>query len=119
MLLLQCVVAVEVFIIIAVFPVLFDNLSFNLSEYIQAIFELNVRVITFSEFFTADGRNSLFTVIFYRYFDSMKMLALSFITACVIAFFIAYTGLIFFKDKLKRLNLLLQQSYLLQYKNFI
>lgn len=36
-LLLQCVVAVEIFIIIAVFPVLFDNLSFNLSEYIQAI----------------------------------------------------------------------------------
>ena len=107
-LVLQCIVAVEVLIFISVFPVLFDRLTFNLTGYLQAIYELNIRVITFSDFFTADGRNSLFPVIFYTYFDSMKMLALSFFTACLVAFFIAYSGLIFFKHKLKQLKGFLQ-----------
>ncbi|MBV7509408.1 hypothetical protein KW850_30005 [Bacillus sp. sid0103] len=109
-LLLKCIVAVEVLILVAVFPVLFDNLTFNLTEYLHGIYELNNRVFTFSDFFTADGRNSLFPVIFYTYLDSMKMLGLSFFTACVIAFFIAYLGLIFFKHKMKHLKGILEAA---------
>jgi ABC-type dipeptide/oligopeptide/nickel transport system permease component len=103
-LLLQCIIAVEVLVLIAVFPVLFKNLSFNLKEYRYSIYELNIRIVTFSDSLTADGNNSLFPVIFYKYFDSMKILGLGFVTACMASFFIAYMALIFFKNKMKYLK---------------
>ncbi|PLS00985.1 ABC transporter permease subunit [Neobacillus cucumis] len=101
LLILQCAVGVEVLALIAVFPVLFENLSFNLSEYLRAIYELNVRIITFDHFLTADGQSSLFPVIFYKYFDSMKMLGLGVLAASVIAFLVAYLSLILFNNKIK------------------
>lgn len=107
-LLLQCIVAVEVLIHIAVFPVLFENLTFNLSKYLHAIYELNVKIVTFGNFLTADGNNSLFPVIFYKYYDSMKILGLGFLTALFIAFFIAYIALILFKNKMKYLKSFLE-----------
>jgi peptide/nickel transport system permease protein len=104
LLLLQCFAAVEVLILIAVFPVLFENLNFNLSEYLHTIYELNFKIFTLGDFLTADGNNSLFPVIFYKYFDSMKILGLAFLAACIIAFFIAYMALIFFKNKINYLK---------------
>lgn len=85
-LLLQVLVAVEVLILIAAFPVLFENLTVNFKPYLDSVYELNSRVFTFSDFFTADGKNSLFPFILYRYLDSMKMLAMGIAAACVLAF---------------------------------
>jgi peptide/nickel transport system permease protein len=103
-LILQCIIAVEVLILIAVFPVLFKNLSFNLPKYLHAIYELNVKVFTFGDFLTVDNHNSLFPVIFYKYIDTMKILGLGVLIACFIAFFITYLALIFFKNKIKYLK---------------
>jgi peptide/nickel transport system permease protein len=107
-LLLQVLVAVEVLILIAAFPVLFENLTFNLMHYLERVYELNVRVLTFSDFYTADGKNSLFPFIFSDYLESMKMLALGIAAALIIAFVISYTALIFFKNKIKVLTSFLE-----------
>jgi peptide/nickel transport system permease protein len=103
-LILQCILAVEVLILIAVFPVLFENLSFNLFKYLHSIYELNVKVFTLGHFFTVDGQSSLFPVILHKYMDSMKILGLGVLAAFFIAFFITYLALIFFKNKIKYLK---------------
>lgn len=107
-LMIQCFVGVEVLIIISVFPELFKNLTFNGTKFLQAAYDLNVKLFTFGDFMLRDQKNSVFPVIFYKYFDSMKMLALSFVVACVIAFIIAYVGLIFFKNKIKYIKSFLE-----------
>jgi peptide/nickel transport system permease protein len=107
-LIVQCLVGVEVLILIAVFPELFKNLTFNGSQYLQAVYDLNIKLFTFGDFLLWDQKNSVFPVIFYKYMDSMKMLGLSFLTACLIAFIIAYVGLIFFKKKLKYIESFLE-----------
>jgi peptide/nickel transport system permease protein len=107
-LLFQVLVAVEVLILVAAFPVLFEDLTFNFKPYLEIVFELNSRVFTFSDFYTVDGKNSLFPVILYRYIDSMKMLAMGIAAACAISFSISYLALIFFKKKIKYLKSLLE-----------
>ncbi|WP_042460258.1 ABC transporter permease subunit [Neobacillus dielmonensis] len=107
-LLLQCVVGVEILIFVTVLPVLFNHLSFHFSDFLQAIYHLNVKVATFGDFFTEDQKNSLFPVIFIKYWDSMKMLILGVLAAMVIAFAISYLALLFFKDRLKQLKNLLE-----------
>ena len=105
---LQCIIGVEVLILIAAFPVLFANLTIHLKEYFHAILELNVKVFTLGDFFTADGKNSLFPFIFDRYFESMKILGLGIVTACLIAFLITYLSLIVFRKRLKAIKYLLE-----------
>ncbi|MEO2078295.1 MAG: ABC transporter permease subunit [Bacillus sp. (in: firmicutes)] len=107
-LIIQCLVGVEVLIIIAVFPELFKNLTFNGATFLQAAYDLNVKLFTFGDFLLRDQKNSVFPVIFYKYLDSMKMLGLSFVVACLIAFIIAYVGLIFFKNKIKYIKSFLE-----------
>lgn len=107
-LIIQCLVGVEVLIIIAVFPELFKNLTFNGTKFLQAAYDLNVKLFTFGDFMLRDQKNSVFPVIFYKYFYSMKMLGLSFVVACLIAFIIAYVGLIFFKNKIKYIKSFLE-----------
>ncbi|MEH7354187.1 ABC transporter permease subunit [Neobacillus drentensis] len=105
---LQCIIGVEVLILIAAFPVLFANLTIHIKEYFHAILELNVKVFTLGDFFTADGKNSLFPFIFDRYFESMKILGLGIVTACLIAFLITYLSLIVFRKRLKAIKYLLE-----------
>jgi len=105
---LQCIIGVEVLILIAAFPVLFANLTIHLKEYFHAILELNVKVFTLGDFLTADGKNSLFPFIFDRYFESMKILGLGIVTACLIAFLITYLSLIVFRKRLKAIKYLLE-----------
>lgn len=107
-LIIQCLVGVEVLIIIAVFPELFKNLTFNGATFLQAAYDLNVKLFTFGDFLLRDQKNSVFPVIFYKYLDSMKMLGLSFVVACLIAFIIGYVGLIFFKNKIKYIKSFLE-----------
>ncbi|WHY75510.1 ABC transporter permease subunit [Neobacillus sp. WH10] len=107
-LLLQCIIGVEVLILIAAFPVLFANLTIHLKEYFHAIMELNVKVFTLGDFFTADGANSLFPFIFDRYFESMKILGLGIVTACLIAFLISYLSLIVFRKRIKVIKYVLE-----------
>ena len=104
----QCIIGVEVLILIAAFPVLFANLTIHLKEYFHAILELNVKVFTLGDFLTADGKNSLFPFIFDRYFESMKILGLGIVTACLIAFLITYLSLIVFRKRLKAIKYLLE-----------
>lgn len=99
-LIFQCVVAVEILILIAVFPVLLENLTFNYTNYLHSIYELNVRVFTFGDFLLIDNRTSLFPYIIFRYLDSMKILGLGILVASLIAFFIAYFALLFFNNKI-------------------
>jgi peptide/nickel transport system permease protein len=108
LLLIKCVVGVEVLIWVTVFPELFKNLTFNWTLFLKAGYELNVKLFTFGDFLLVDMKNSVFPVIFYKYFDSMKMLALSFVTACLIAFIVAYIGLIFFKSKINYIKSFLE-----------
>ena len=105
---LQCIIGVEVLILIAAFPILFANLTIHIKEYFHAILELNVKVFTLGDFFTADGKNSLFPFIFDRYFESMKILGLGIVTACLIAFLITYLSLIVFRKRLKAIKYLLE-----------
>ena len=107
-LIVQCLVGGEVLILIAVSPELFKNLTFNGSQYLQAVYDLNIKLFTFGDFLLWDQKNSVFPVIFYKYMDSMKMLGISFLTACLIAFIVAYVGLIFFKSKLKYIKSFLE-----------
>jgi len=107
-LIVQCLIGVEVLILIAVSPELFKNLTFNGSQYLQAVYDLNIKLFTFGDFLLWDQKNSVFPVIFYKYMDSMKMLGISFLTACLIAFIVAYVGLIFFKSKLKYIKSFLE-----------
>ncbi|MEW9051186.1 MAG: ABC transporter permease subunit [Neobacillus sp.] len=107
-LLIQVLVAVEVLIFIAAFPVLFENLTVNFKPYIESVYELNSRIFTLSDFYTADGKNSLFPFILYRYFNSMKMLAMGITVAIAIAFSISYLALIFFKKKIRYLKSFLE-----------
>ncbi|WP_462408636.1 ABC transporter permease subunit [Neobacillus sp. Marseille-QA0830] len=101
---LQCLFAVEVLILITVLPVLFDNISFHFYDYVQAVFDLNVKVFTFGDFTTVDQKNSLFPIIFIKYWDSMKMLAMGVVTASLIAFAISYLAFLFFRNRLKQLK---------------
>ncbi|MFZ7947263.1 ABC transporter permease subunit [Neobacillus sp. 19] len=105
---LQCVVGAEMLILITAFPVLFKKLSFHFSDYLHAIYELNARIITFGDFMLADGINSVFPVIFYKYLNSMKMLGLGVVAAFVIAFLVSYLALLFFKNRIHILKNILE-----------
>ncbi|MCM3768689.1 ABC transporter permease subunit [Neobacillus niacini] len=106
-LILQCVIAVEVLILIGVFPILFKNLTFNPSEYFQAIIEFNKRLVEFTPL-TIDGTNPIFPTIFDKYIESMKILGLGILAACSIAFFLSYLAFFFFKKRMKRIKNILE-----------
>jgi hypothetical protein len=108
LLLLQCIAGVEVLILIAEMPVLFNSLLFHVNDYIHGVTSLNTRIFTFDHFYTADGRNSLFPYIFDRYIDSMKMLGLGIIIAVAISFVISYLALFFFRKQINHLKFLLE-----------
>lgn len=107
-LLVQCVVGVEVLVLIAVFPVLFKGLSFNLADYAQAIYELNMKIVTFGDFMLADGRNSVFPIIFEKYLTSMKMLGMGVAVAFLLAFIVSWLAMLFFKKKIHMLKNILE-----------
>ncbi|MFJ7726956.1 ABC transporter permease subunit [Neobacillus sp. NPDC097160] len=105
---LQCIIGVEVLILITAFPVLFANLTIDIKAYCHAIYELNIKVFTLGDFLTADGTNSLFPFIFDRYFESMKILGLGIVAACLIAFLITYLALILFRKRIKAIKYVLE-----------
>lgn len=130
-LILQCIIAIEVLILIGVFPILFHNLTFNPSEYFQAIIEFNKRLVEFTPL-TIDGTNPIFPTIFDKYLESMKILGLGILAASTIAFFLSYLAFFFFKKRMKRIKnvleiaeaipdlmliLLLQLAVIVIYKN--
>ncbi|WP_423798700.1 ABC transporter permease subunit [Neobacillus sp. SAB-20_R2A] len=106
-LVLQCILAVEVLICIGALPVLLKDLSFHFSEYFIAIKAMNLGLISYDQL-TLDGKNPLFPVIFDRYIESMKILGLSILTACFIAFIITYLSFIFFRKKINFLKNLIE-----------
>lgn len=108
LLLLQCAAGVEVLVMIAVVPVLFRNLSFNFEEYVQAIYELNMKIITFGDFMLEDGRNSVFPIIFEKYLTSMKMLGMGVAVAFILAFIVSYIAILFFRNKVHILKYILE-----------
>lgn len=97
-LIFQCIIAIEILIFIGVSPVLFTNLSFNLKNYLQTVYQVSIRLFTFRSF-AVDAKISLFPFIFDRYLDSMRILGLGIIVACAIALIFAYAllhpGLLF------------------------
>jgi len=105
---LQCIIGVEVLILIAAFPVLFANLTIHITEYFHTIYELNIRVFTLGTFLTVDGKSSLFPFIFDRYFESMKILGLGIVLACLIAFLLTYLALILFRKRMKAIKYVLE-----------
>jgi peptide/nickel transport system permease protein len=106
-LILQCVIAVEVLILIGVFPILFQNLTFNPSEYYQAFIEFNKRLLEFTPL-TIDGTNPIFPTIFDKYIESMKILGLGILVASSIAFVLSYLAFFFFKNRMKTIKNLLE-----------
>ncbi|MDQ0198708.1 ABC transporter permease subunit [Neobacillus ginsengisoli] len=106
-LILQCMIAIEILIFIGVFPVLFANLSFNLKQYLQTVYQVSVRLFTF-KLFTLNGHISLFPSIFARYLDSMRILGLGIIVASIIAFLFAYLALILFRKRINVFKKLLE-----------
>lgn len=106
-LILQCVIAIEVLILIGVLPILFHNLTFNPTEYFQGVIEFNKRLIEFTPL-TIDGTNPIFPTIFDKYKESMKILGLGILAAVSIAFFISYLALFFFKKRMKTIKNLLE-----------
>jgi peptide/nickel transport system permease protein len=106
-LILQCIIAVEVLILIGVLPILFHNLTFNPTEYFQGVIEFNKRLIEFTPL-TIDGTNPIFPTIFDKYKESMKILGLGILAAVSIAFFISYLALFFFNKRMKTIKNLLE-----------
>jgi peptide/nickel transport system permease protein len=106
-LILQCIIAVEVLILIGVLPILFHNLTFNPTEYFQGVILFNKRLIEFTPL-TIDGTNPIFPTIFDKYKESMKILGLGILAAVSIAFFISYLALFFFKKRMKTIKNLLE-----------
>lgn len=107
-LILQCMIAIEVLILFTLLPVLFHNLSFNLLDYCQSVYQLTIRVFTFDTFTTFDGKSTIFPFIIYRYFDSMRLVVLGFITASLFSFLLSYLAIIFFKRKIRILKRILE-----------
>jgi peptide/nickel transport system permease protein len=104
----QCLIGILVLILIGVFPVLVDNLSFNLSDYLQAVHLETVRIFTVDQL-VIDGRNNpIFPVIFDRYLDTMRILGLGIILAAVIALLNSYISLLFFRKKINSIKKLIE-----------
>ncbi|MFK9094554.1 hypothetical protein [Bacillus salipaludis] len=65
-------------------------------------------MFTLGDFLTADGTNSIFPFIFDRYFESMKILGLGIVAACLISFLITYLALILFRKRIKAIKYVLE-----------
>lgn len=105
--LLQCMMAIEVLILVGCLPVLFQNLSFNGENYLSAIFHETIRIFTLDHL-TYEGKVSLFPFIFYKYLDSMRILGLGVLLAGVISLLFAYFSVLFFHKKIHSINRLIE-----------
>ncbi|MBS4214742.1 ABC transporter permease subunit [Neobacillus rhizophilus] len=106
---LHCLIGVEILILITAFPILFQNLPFNLTDYLHAVSDLNIKLFTIGEF-KIDGKNSLFPIILVRYIESMKLFGLGLLLACSIAVFVSYLTFFFFKNKMHWVKNLLKAA---------
>lgn len=106
-LIVQCLIAIVVLIFVGVFPILFLNLSFNGREFLQAFYQETVRVFTLDHL-TYEGRFPLFPLIFQSYLDSLRVLGLGLLLACVIALLIAYVSILLFKKKIHYIKRLIE-----------
>ncbi|CRK81737.1 ABC transporter permease subunit [Neobacillus massiliamazoniensis] len=106
-LILQCKIAIAILILIGVLPVLFHDLSFHPDEYVQAIYNEAIHLFTLTHL-SYNDRNSIFSVIFFLYFDSMRILGLGLILAVIIALLNSYVALIFFRKKINLIKKLIE-----------
>jgi ABC-type dipeptide/oligopeptide/nickel transport system permease component len=100
-------IAIAILILIGVLPVLFHDLSFHPDEYVQAIYNETIHLFTLTHL-SYNDRNSIISVIFSLYFDSMRILGLGLILAVIIALLNSYVALIFFRKKINLIKRLIE-----------
>jgi peptide/nickel transport system permease protein len=105
---IQSFIAIIVLILIGVFPILFQNLSFHFHDYLQAIHQETIRIFTLDKLTIDQRNNPLFPSIFDRYLDSMRILGMGILLASFLALLTSYISLLVFPKKMNIIKKLLE-----------
>lgn len=95
----QCILTIQVLILIGASPALFHNLTLNIDTYLFTVFDLTIRIFTLNNL-TINGE-PLFPIVVNRYMYSMRILGLGILVAFLISSINAYITLLFFRKRLR------------------